>query len=50
MKNINTTNKDKDYVKQTNEEKPYTEEVNLESTVDLLEVIELFLCKGCIQV
>ncbi len=41
----NKEKQDKDYRKQIeNEEKPYTMEVNEESTVDLLEILELFLC------
>ncbi|HZJ69171.1 MAG TPA: hypothetical protein VFD28_04085 [Candidatus Eisenbacteria bacterium] len=42
-KNKNTKNKD--YKKQIEtREKPYTMEVNEESRVDLLEMLELFLC------
>ena len=43
--------KEKDYSKQIiNEEKPFTEEVNMDSTVDLLEAIEFFLCPKCISI
>ncbi len=47
---MNEKNKDKsienkDYEKQIDtKEKPYTIEVNRDSKVDLLEILELFLC------
>ena len=41
----NKKEKNKDYNKQIKtREKPYTMEVNQESKVDLLEILELFLC------
>lgn len=46
-KNIDNSieTKNKDYVKQIDtKEKPYTIEVNWDSKVDLLEILELFLC------
>jgi len=40
---------EKDFSKdKRKEEKPFTEEVNPNSTVDLLEVVEFFLCPKCI--
>lgn len=41
----NINQKDKDYIKQIEiSEKPYTIEVNSNSKVDLLEILEHFLC------
>lgn len=44
-KNIDKNTKNKDYIKQIEtQEKPYINRVNEESKVDLLEMLELFLC------